>query len=407
MKKFFCLALLYVFSAAQKVEANTDGSSSIYLVFREFDVKAEVSLALSELEAAFGKELQTDPTEKIRDLKVELRSYILSHISVKGQDGLPWQINLTDDFSIENLPGEPRSLVFSISLHSTNVQSPRAFSIFTDLIVHKILSHRILVFVKSDWGTGVSSEHTEGIGIVYSGQNEIIVNRGEGSNWVGFLSVFKLGMDRVKTEFYHLMFIFVLLLSMTVSYKNSFFDFFRVLSAFTVGHFLKLLIVAAGAKNLPLRWDEVLFSVTIIIFIFHSFRPLFPGQEWIVAFVFGLVYGFVSSNVISDFGLSAGNLIIGSLGLSLGVLFMQLVIVALFAPWYYIAAKGKFYPVFRNLILLAALIICIVWLSTRLLNTENFLLPYLNTIVEHLEWSFLYTAVGCLLVRYQKPDNIK
>lgn len=407
MKTFFCLALLYVISVAQKVEAQSTDHSSINLVFREFDVKAEVSLPLAELEIAFGKELQDKPDEKIQRYKVELNKYILSHISAKGPDGLSWQSSLIDEFSIQHLPEEPSYLVFALSLRSPNVQSQRALELSSDIIIHKILNHRILVIVKSDWGTGITSENPEGVGVLFPNHNELSIDRGKESSIAGVFGLFKIGATRVKTEFYHLLFILVLLLSMTATYKNSFFDYFKTLSAFAMGHFINLLIMGAAAMMLSLRWVEVLFAATIIVFIVHSFRPLFPKKEWFISLLFGFTYGFISSGIIAEFGISAGPLLIGSVGLSLGVLCMQLVIVLLFSPWFYIAAKGNLYPIFKNLILLAAMLICIVWINARVFNAENILSPLLNAAVEHPEWIFLFTAVGCLLIRYQKPDNIR
>ena len=88
-------------------EAQSTDGSFIDLVFREFDVKAEVRLPLAELEIAFGKELQDGPNEKIQRYKVELNKYILSHLSAKGPDGLSWHSSFIDEFSIKHIPGRP------------------------------------------------------------------------------------------------------------------------------------------------------------------------------------------------------------------------------------------------------------------------------------------------------------
>src|SRR6202000_2245276 len=78
----------------------------------------------------------------------------------------------------------------------------------------------------------------------------------------------------------------------------------RVVSAFTLGHSLTLLLGATGWWHAPERLVEPLIAVSILVSAVHALRPLFPGKEpWIAAF-FGLIHGLAFASTLDRLWLS-------------------------------------------------------------------------------------------------------
>lgn len=400
MRVFFCFALLYVATASQKVNAQENRNSSIRLYFREFDIKAEVELPLTEMEIVFGKSLVENPEESLRKHERDLSAYILSHISVTGVDRLPWQIAISSPFKVRQKSEEQLYLTFNLSLHAQNAQAYRKFILFSDIIDHRILSHQLFVIVESDWENGVSPLNPESIGIIYPYSAELVIDRNGTSGLSGFLGIFKIGIIKVSTEFYHLLFILIVLAGAVSFLDTNVLSLIPIFAAFALGQFATLLLVGMGWAALPLRWSEAFIAIAIALFSIQIILPVTVKRRCLLGLAFGFIYGFISSNVISEFSLSAGRFMISAVGLTLGVLVMQCLILLLFAPWFFIAAESKVYFVLGRTLALLGVSIAIVWLITGIVGKDRPLVHFLNNLMTYPVWILAFAAVVSLMVRY-------
>ena len=227
-----------------------------------------------------------------------------------------------------------------------------------------------------------------------------------GSRWSGFGNMVGLGMEHIRTGTDHLLFLIVLLLpamlavsgkkmvvvgGMSVasvdgtnvfvanetdvlvgagtdgrvggetnvlvasgkkwgSYKGwrpTISSLLKIVTAFTIGHSVTLLIGAMGWLRVPSQPVEVLIAVSILVSAVHAVTPLFPGRELFVAGGFGLVHGLAFAGVLANMNLAGGTLAMSVLGFNLGIEAMQLIVMMLVIPWFVLLSRTRFYPVVR------------------------------------------------------------
>ncbi|GEM_PF-4760293 len=398
MKKIFCVALLYVCSAWQNLEAQELENSHINIEFREYDILADVVLPIAELELAYGKPID-----------LNLPDYISSHIQVKSEDGIPWQIDIdTSLLRKSDIPGTIR--IGMIFIPATGL-SPREFILTSTLINHKILGHRTYVFVKTDWDSGVSRYNPEAIGIIYSASNQIKIFREQQSIWRGFLGVFRVGLIHVRDGFDHILFVLMLILPTPLLFstthraryngiKKSSFHLFGLIGINALSHLLALLCACVGWLRLPVWIGEVLISSTIIISAVHIFWPIMTNKEWILAGAFGVFHGLTFFDIILDYGLSAGRLVIGVLGLNSGVLVMQLLVVLCMAPWFFIAAESVYYNILKYTLSIVGIAIAGFWIHQIVSGEPSSLVAAFTSLIGRPVGVIAFMAVISLLIRY-------
>lgn len=398
MKKFFCIALLYVCSAWQKLEAQEIGNSYINLEFREFDVRAEAILPVADLEFAYGKKIDVD-----------LPSYISAHIHVKSEDGVAWHIEVEKPL-LKKL-GASGNVNVNMTFRPPSNYSTRRFMLFSSILNHKILNHRTYVIVKSDWDSGTSPNNPEGIGVIYSSSNDLNVFRDEQNIWKGIVGMFQAGLIHVRQGFDHIVFIVILILPMPFLYtrtrrdkfgelKNSGWHLFNLAAVFSVGHTAALLCGCVGWFRWPIGVMEILIAVIIIISAIHVFWPIVAGKEWILPLAFSVIHGLAYSSIISDSGLSAGRLVLSIIGFNLGVLVMQMLIMVFFAPWFFIAAESSLYRIVKYTVALVGIFLSLFWIYEIVSGKGSQVIVALNMLIGRPVWVVAFTAVIALLVRY-------
>ncbi len=94
----------------------------------------------------------------------------------------------------------------------------RRFKLNYDVIVHPVVSHKALVFIRNDWNdarfrpTDRVPPPPEAVGLIRYLVYSVDINRTQGSFWRGFGSVLTLGMNHIAGGLDHLLFLLVLLL---------------------------------------------------------------------------------------------------------------------------------------------------------------------------------------------------
>jgi hypothetical protein len=206
------------------------------------------------------------------------------------------------------------------------------------------------------------------------------------TRWSQFVDYAREGVWHIWIGFDHILFLVSLLLPAVLlwrkprwepakSFRTSFWEVAKVVTAFTVAHSITLSLATLGWVSLPSRWVESAIAASVVLAALNNLRPVVEGGRWLVAFCFGLIHGFGFASVLQDLGLPADALLLALVGFNLGVEAGQLAIVALFLP---VAFALRRHWVYRRAIFLGgSLLIAVlagVWLVERVGNLK--LLPF-------------------------------
>jgi HupE / UreJ protein len=199
-----------------------------------------------------------------------------------------------------------------------------------------------------------------------------------------FLEYFQTGVWHIWTGFDHILFLCALLFPAVLehrcgrwqavaSFRQAFFEVFRIVTAFTVAHSITLSLAVLGFISLPSRLIESTIAASVVVAAFNNLYPLVEKRLWIVAFVFGLVHGLGFANVLTDLALPKSALAVSLVSFNLGVEAGQLAIIATFLPLTYLSRRSWLYP---RLVLRAGsagiVAVALVWLIERGLNISFF-----------------------------------
>jgi hypothetical protein len=138
-----------------------------------------------------------------------------------------------------------------------------------------------------------------------------------------------------------------------------------VVTAFTVGHTLTLVLGATGLAVLPSQPVEIAIAVSIMLSALHAWRPLFPHREAWIAGGFGLVHGLAFATAISALQLRGLRLAAGILAFNLGIETVQMLVVLVAAPLLILLARGPYYQRTRQLAAVGAGVMALVWIVER------------------------------------------
>jgi hypothetical protein len=202
------------------------------------------------------------------------------------------------------------------------------------------------------------------------------------SQWQQFTAYMQHGIWHIWIGFDHILFLLSLLLPAVLLYKDkqwqhlesfkaSFYDVLKIVTAFTLAHSITLTLATLGAVALPSRWVESAIAASVVIAALNNLVPLLQGRRWIAAFVFGLIHGFGFASVLADLGLPQASLLLALVGFNLGVEIGQLAIVAVFLPLAYLLRRTWAY---RKLVLTTGssliVLIAAIWLVERVFDLK-------------------------------------
>jgi len=114
-------------------------ASEIFLDLEADGVRAEIHLPLDRLEIAVGPRLHLDA--------VATQKYVSEHFSILDMDGTPWNAR----FESAAIVAEGGVSELQVRLWLTpRASSVRSFRLRSDLIVHQLVTHKIVVFIRRD-----------------------------------------------------------------------------------------------------------------------------------------------------------------------------------------------------------------------------------------------------------------
>ena len=145
--------------------------------------------------------------------------------------------------------------------------------------------------------------------------------------WVTIGDFVGLGIEHIFTGYDHLAFLLALLLATTTLISLA-----KVVTCFTLGHSVTLVLATLGIVVLPARLIESLIALSIAYVAIENFVGRTLVHRWIVTLGFGFIHGFGFSNVLRDMGLGQSRLAMSLFSFNFGVEIGQLAFVAILFP---------------------------------------------------------------------------
>lgn len=221
----------------------------------------------------------------------------------------------------------------------------------------------------------------------------------------GFAGMYRLGIRHIADGTDHLLFLLALLLpapllavgsrwTQSAGVRQSLLRIMKVVTAFTVGHSLTLVLAAFGFIHVPSRPIEVLIAVSILVSALHALRPLFPGREAAIAAFFGLIHGLAFASTLGELGLARWERVAGIFGFNLGIETMQLTVVAATMPSLILLSRRRAYSALRIGGALFAVYASVGWIAERLLDVHASVDVVVNNVAQHA----VLIALGLFLI---------
>ncbi|WP_340638434.1 HupE/UreJ family protein [Noviherbaspirillum cavernae] len=350
--------------------AHKPSDSYLTLTINGNTIDGQWDIALRDLDFAIG--LDTDGNgeivwDEVRARHPEIAAYALSRLNLSNKDG-PCQAKPVQHLIDDHSDGAYAVLLFRADcahqVESLTVQ----YSLFADLDPQ----HKGLLRLEGNGQT---------ITAIFGPDNPRQVFRSsEQTRLRQFADYVQHGIWHIWIGFDHILFLLSLLFPAVLSFngktwqpaesfKASFLDVFKIVTAFTLAHSITLTLATLQFISLPSRWIESAIALSVVIAALNNVFPLFQGSRWIAAFVFGLIHGFGFASVLGDLGLPQNALLLALVGFNVGVEIGQLAIVAAFLPIAYALRQTWFY---RGVILgtgstlIAA--IAAIWLVERVFD---------------------------------------
>src|SRR4029077_8358012 len=258
----------------------------------------------------------------VRQYGEDLKEYLRAHVRPMAPDGRPWTVMVREVIPV--VEQEPDARVALTMTPPPGAPVDR-LTFHYDVIFHRLVTHTAVVTLASDWRTGVLGEEPVILGTMRDTRAELAIDRSGGSWFQGFAAMFRLGARHIAEEIDHLLFLLALILPAPLvaangrwggyaGWKTAFRRIVKVVTAFTLGHSVTLVLGALGWARLPDAVVESAIAFSVLVSAIHALVPIFRGREVFIAGGFGLVHGLAFASTLTDFGLDPWTLASSVLG---------------------------------------------------------------------------------------------
>ncbi len=377
MRAWLLFAALWIGLSSAQAHKPSDSYLSLQVTDTSVgDITGRWDIALRDLDYAIGLDADGDGNitwGETRAKHAEIAAYALARLAVQS-DGAACKVEVPEQQVDHHSDGAYSVLHLRIRCAHAPAQLTLTYSLFADIDPQ----HRGLLNLSAQ-------SHTRTAIFSPAARQQVFALK-DMSLFSQFSDYVREGVWHIWIGFDHILFLLSLLLPAVLvwrkprweaagSFKQSFWEVAKIVTAFTVAHSITLSLATLGLVSLPTRWVESAIAASVVLAALNNVWPVFQGRRWLVAFCFGLIHGFGFASVLGDLGLPQGALLLALVGFNVGVECGQLAIVAVFLPVAFGLRKRWLYQrlIFIGGSLLIAAIAAI-WLAERVANFK--LLPF-------------------------------
>jgi hypothetical protein len=384
------LALVVLVAGAARAH---DVKGTVVMVDFGLDrVQLDVELPIDELRLAFGE--QASPG--IAELPVPLTAlpaHVDEHLDVTTPDGAAFALTVE---AVDVLVHDDRNWAhLRVRATPPKAASPRDIVVTTNLIDHRVISHRVYVFLRKDVAAGVVDAEPSLLDVLHYQHTSLRITRDEAGVFDAFAGVFRVGGEHIAGGADHLLFLLAMVLPVGVFYevqqrraqRRSRREIARtvagIVTAFTVGHSITLIVGAVGGAVLPSRLVESGIALSIVASAINVFVPIFRRHEARVALLFGCVHGLGFASALEGIGIDRASLVVSTLAFNLGIEAMQLGLVLVCAPWLALALGSRFGRRVAQALAGVVGVVALGWCVERVCGVELGVMSVVDTVFAH------------------------
>jgi hypothetical protein len=375
-------------------------------------IDAELTLPIGELALGWEKPLPTDPVATVRQYGEELKDYVRAHVRPVAPDGRPWTVTVPEVSPVIEQQPDVR---VALTLTPPPGAPADRLTFRYDVIFHHLVTHTAVVTLANDWRNGVTADRPVLLGTMRDTNAAIAIDRSGGSWLRGFAAMFRLGARHIAEGTDHLLFLLALILPAPLvaggwrwggyaGGKTALRRIVQVVTAFTLGHSVTLVIGALGWARLPGAVVESAIALSILVSAVHALVPIFRGREVYIAGGFGLVHGLAFAATLTDFGLDPWTLVSSVLGFNLGIEAVQLLVILAVMPWLLLLARSRAYGPFRVAGAAVTGLAAAAWLAERALGWVNPVGPLVDAVASHAIWLLAGLAALTVVASSHEPS---
>lgn len=351
-------------------------NSSIELDVRTRSIIAKITIPIQDLQIQSNLPLSDSSEEWLSHHEETLQRYFLENTILRTNQ-VKWDQVFQNKLLIEKKEDSENAVGV---IEFLNPSSERPESIELELLFSDKIpgNNKFLVFLRTHWQTGVDSENPVLLDELDKTNHKTKIHLGNGNDWIGIKHTIQMGMRHILEGYDHMLFLIMLILTaplhprgnhweINTNNKESFIKIIKIISFFTLGHSVTLLLGGFQFIPMPLAWIEILIAISVLISAIHVILPIFPLKEYGIAGVFGLIHGFAFSSTITEFGLDTNQLILSILSFNLGIEIMQICLVLLFLPFLFALIRFSYFGTLRIILGGCGCLISLYWILDRLL----------------------------------------
>ncbi|WP_165073845.1 HupE/UreJ family protein [Paludisphaera rhizosphaerae] len=369
-------------------------NSAVVLRIHRDAIDAELTLPIGELAVGWDKPLPPDAVAIVEQYGEELKDYVRAHVRPIAPDGRPWTVAVGEVAPVVEQEPDVR-----VSLKMTPPPGAPVdrLTFGYDAIFHRLVTHRAVVSLAGDWRNGVTADEPVILGTMRDTDVTLVVDRSGGGWFRGFAAMFRLGVRHIAEGTDHLLFLLALILPAPLvaegwrwggyaGVRTALRRIVEVVTAFTVGHSITLVVGALGWARLPDALVESAIALSIFISAVHALVPIFRGREVYIAGGFGLVHGLAFAATLDGFGLDPWTLALTVLGFNLGIEAFQILVVLATMPWLVLLARTRVYGPLRTAGAVFTGIAAAAWFAERAFDWPNPIGPLVEGVAAHGVW---------------------
>ncbi|MCA9658327.1 MAG: HupE/UreJ family protein, partial [Myxococcales bacterium] len=338
------LGVLAALLVAAPARAHEVAGEVLFLDFGERAIGVELRIPPGQLEAARRGATAAEGG---------LKDWVRGRLTARTESGRPFTTEIASVTRTRIDDGEV--YVAKGRLIAPAGEAPRSFRLRDDVVLGRVATHNVYVFARRDLRLADVGAAPTLVATAHYQRREVVVTRPEGSLWTALAAMFSLGLEHIAEGTDHLLFLLTLLVvaplravdrrwAATRSIRETLGRVVAIVSAFTLGHSLTLVLGATLGAGLPAQLVEVVVALSILVSAVHVIQPLFAGREAWIAGLFGLFHGLAFASALAGLGYDGPTQALALLGFNLGVEAMQLVVVAAVIPWLIILRRSPAYP---------------------------------------------------------------